>query len=886
MQIDNGIYKSYKGEFMRTFRSFIALFIVFVLMIQMMPVLKVKAEEVVFEDPALEQAIIDHRGYEGPITVSYLEGLSFLNIENYGIESLNGLEYATNMKYLMMSDNQITDISSLTTMKNLRSVEFKNNQIKDLTPLTLLKELNHIMASNNQISNIGITSGLTKLEEIYIAGNNVSDLTPLKKIISLKVLDVSNNNVLSIEPVRDLVSLNNLNFSGNSVRDITPLMNLRNLEKLDAAGNCINLNSKTNKSVIEFMQKNNIDFNVDDQDTRGQDISIDEEQDIKLKWNTLYDDELADSDYHVSVNNYAYGNGIYVSIEGYTSKDGVKWKKNANFNRKYPFSGIVWGKNKFVALGGFYDDGKTWTSKDGINWTENKQKFDANGAMNDITFNGKIFVAVGGNNYGGRIVSSSDGVNWTVRSKDIPTDVKGIAWGNGTFVAMGYQESVCAVSKDGIKWKKVKLPTKESLWDICFVNGTFIAVGNWAFITSKDGVKWTAHSSNGYYWNEIYKVKDRYFLEGFKYVDERTKKESIKISRTSKDGKTWTDIKSKSEGFQIKNITSDGKKYYSYPLEGTFTSTDGVNWKLSQKENIRPWSLSRSAVGNGKLVAVGGDLDRMDPEIEKKDFRFCLQISSNGTYKYASDIGKYPLNDVIWTGKNFFAVGYGGTMMTSRDGLKWEKQKSPTGESLNRIIKVKNTYYVVGSNGLILSSKNLKTWTKQKTNVKSELKSIAWNGKSFVAVGSESLMLISDNGTKWTKIKRSDKNDYSDIVWAKGNFVVTSFDTISYDNNSKMASMIYKSTDGKKWSETVMEDNWGRDGKGEGFYGIVFTGDMFVALGCGGTISLSKDAIHWTLQDDVKGLIAFTNGQVLDGKMYVISLREIVYFADLKSISK
>lgn len=885
---------------MRRFRSYLALFIVFVLLLQMMPVLKVKAEEIEtdewtleemgkeieIEDPILEQAIRSNLAYDGPLTERIMSGLDYLSEASGEIKSLKGLEYAVNMKYFMLPENHVTDISPLANMKKLKSVELRGNKIKDLTPLESLTELETVDVSNNQISDIKALSEKSKLERLYLSGNNISDLTPLEKSFALKELNVTDNKITTIETVKGFLSLEYFGFSNNRVKDILPLENLDKLKTVGAMENYIDIKDKTNKSVLSSLKKRNVDIMISNQQVEIKDIPVKEEQDIKLKWNTLYDDEQADADYHVSANEYAYGNGIYVSLDGYISKDGVKWKKNTSFDKKYRFSGIVWGKDKFVALGGIYDDGKTWTSKDGINWTENKKEFDSNGTMEEIAYNGKIFVAVGGNNYGGRIVSSTDGINWTVRSKDIPTDVKGIAWGNGTFVAMGYEESVCAVSKDGIKWKKVKLPTKESLWDICFVNGTFIAVGNWAFITSKDGVKWTAQSSNGYYWNEIYKVKDRYFLDGFKYVDENTKKESVKISRTSKDGKTWTDIKSNAAGFQIRDITSDGKKYYSYPTEGTFTSTDGVNWKLGKKENIRPWSLSRSAVGNGKLVAVGGDLDRMDPEIEKKDFRFCLQISSDGTYKYASDIGKYPLNDVIWTGKNFFAVGYGGTMMTSKDGLKWDKQKSPTGESLNRVIKVKNTYYVVGSNGLILSSKNLKSWSKQKTNVKSELNSIAWSGKSFVAVGNKSLMLISDNGVKWTKIKRSDKNNYSDIVWAKGTFVVTSFDTISYDDNSKMASMIYKSADGRKWSETVMEDNWIRNGEGEGFYGIVYAGNMFVALGCGGTISLSKDAIHWKLQDDTKGLIAFTNAQVLNGKMYVMGLMEIVYFTDLKSIIK
>lgn len=862
---------------MRSSKRYLVIFIAFVLLFQMNPVYKVRAEGIIFGDPILEKAIRSQLAYDGPITEEMMASLNYLDITKGEVKSLQGLEYAINMEYLTISQNQVTDISPLSNMKKLCILEMPGNKISDLSPLMSLTELTHIYLSDNQISNISALSGLTKLEYLSINNNKINDLTPLAALTALKELYVVNNKITSIEPVRSLTSLETFAFSDNQVTALSSLQDLKNLKEVSAANNCINLKDKANQNAIVLLKQNKVAVNTDNQKVKEQEVVT--KKDIKLTWKTLYDETIADSDYHLDTDEYTYGNGIYVSKDGYTSKDGVKWKKNSEF-KDVKLVDIAWGKNKFVGLG---YEGKTWISKDGIHWTLNKQVFDSNGMMDEIAFSGKIFVAVGGNSYGGRIFSSEDGINWTVRSKDIFTDIKGVAWGNGTFVAMGYEGAICAVSKDGIKWKKVKLPFESyyNLWNICYANGVFVAVGDCVLVTSKDGVNWTAHSSNGIYWSDIYWVKDRFYLEGFRYADERKKKEIILINRTSRDGKTWTDLKSSTTGFEIETMEYDGKNYVSYPYKGKFTSSDGVNWKLKKSTNHKPWDINRSAIGNGKLVAVGGDLDILDPEVESFDFQGLLQISPNGTNKYSMVKGKYPLYDLVWTGKRFFAVGYQGLMMSSTDGLKWVESKSPTSETLYRIIKVKNTYYVTGTHGLILSSKDLKTWVKQKTNVKSDIKSIAWNGKTFVAVGDEALMLVSDNGIKWSKVKRSDTNNYSDIVWAKGTFVVTSSDT-SY---STKTSMLYKSADGKKWTESSLSDNWSREGVGEGYYGIYYTGDLFVALGCGGTISLSEDAVHWTIQD-VSMQMIMKSAQVLNNKMYVFGSRSIVYVADLKDVSR
>jgi hypothetical protein len=238
-------------------------------------------------------------------------------------------------------------------------------------------------------------------------------------------------------------------------------------------------------------------------------------------------------------------------------------------------------------------------------------------------------------------------------------------------------------------------------------------------------------------------------------------------------------------------------------------------------------------------------------------------IDSSGKYQYNLEFEKFPLYDVVWKGNYFFAVGSQGLMMTSKDGLKWAKAASPTSESLYRIIEAKGTFYTVGSGGVILSSKDLKNWKKHKTPVTSALNSITWDGQTFVAVGVKGVVLVSSDGSTWTKLKSFSTYDYTDITWGNGMFVIASSDG---------RSSIFKSPDGRKWSEGpayAIE-----------LYNVVFTGEMFVAVGRKGTVMLSYDAIHWQ-ERNIPVNALWENAQVFNDKLYIFGYHSDIYYAEL-----
>ena len=187
----------------------------------------------------------------------------------------------------------------------------------------------------------------------------------------------------------------------------------------------------------------------------------------------------------------AFGNGLFVSIRKTTnstsfSPDGRQWVGST-----MPFTGdwmsIAWGVDKFVAVasagttGAYSGNGITWTS---MNMPSTAQGWYA------VTYGDDKFVAVGNTS---TTAYSSDGISWT-GSSIANTNWTGVAYGNGTFVAVAGFGQSGAYSYDGINWNLSNLPTNGGgIKFITYGNGYFIVTNyvSTAINYSRDGINWS-----------------------------------------------------------------------------------------------------------------------------------------------------------------------------------------------------------------------------------------------------------------------------------------------------------------------------------------------------------------------------------------------------------
>jgi hypothetical protein len=249
----------------------------------------------------------------------------------------------------------------------------------------------------------------------------------------------------------------------------------------------------------------------------------------------------------------------------------------------------------------------------------------------------------------------------------------GVAYGNGRWVAVGYNGSFNATiltSTDGISWTNVTT-----------INGTFgvlksvayngsnlwVAVGN-DILTSSDGLVWNQTTSIPTYYSAFQSVA----FGGGKWVVLCS--DINKYGRTimtSDDGMTWIAGQGIPFSYWGYGAFFAEGKWLAVGDDSTYgsgynllTSTDGLNWGSVSNTNFSTTTVSISIhYGNGLWVAT----------------RFgapTIITSSNGGVTWAAASGTPFNNDggiaVAFGNGNWVAVGRGGgNILTSTNGTSW-----------------------------------------------------------------------------------------------------------------------------------------------------------------------------------------------------------------------
>ena len=254
-----------------------------------------------------------------------------------------------------------------------------------------------------------------------------------------------------------------------------------------------------------------------------------------------------------------------------TEAFGSKWNTAANTTSGDAYC-ITFGANLFVA-GGYYDVAATFypvaiTSPDAINWTQTPIPAAASGTITRIAFGNSKFVAGATSNE--QIFYSSDGLTWSISASTSPSEMKGLAYGNGKWVG------VCSIGP---------FPTE------------------FTPITSIDnGVTWTT----GVQQSSLFSgATDLFFYNGLFIATTRTDK-----IVTSVDGITWTlsaDLQTLLSSIAIAGITFGNNVFCAITITGGIAiSSDLTNWTLVQAAYTSPnYAFNDIDFFNGRFIAVG-----------------------------------------------------------------------------------------------------------------------------------------------------------------------------------------------------------------------------------------------------------------------------------------
>ncbi len=188
-------------------------------------------------------------------------------------------------------------------------------------------------------------------------------------------------------------------------------------------------------------------------------------------------------------------------------------------------------------------------------------------------------------------------------------------------------------------------------------------------------------------------------------------------------------------------------------------------------------------------------------------------------------------------GTVYVAVGAGGAMYSSTDGIAWTALTSGVASNLNAAL-CSGVCLAAGDGGAMLYSADATTWTPRNPGSANNLYAIAKSSALFVAVGAKGTIVTSADGITWAAAANSaTANDlyavsvYSNSLW------------VAVGANGTVVT----SNDGSTWKSVA--SNTALDLKGITYGTNSTTAALtFVAVGASGTLVTSPDAVTWTVQ--------------------------------------
>jgi hypothetical protein len=163
------------------------------------------------------------------------------------------------------------------------------------------------------------------------------------------------------------------------------------------------------------------------------------------------------------------------------SSDGINWTEGGTLSQTYGWRCGAYGNGVYVICS---NNGKDINySYDGISWANAGNI----GAINDVAFGNGVFVATAFNPNKTAYVSSN-GINWTTVSLPNNASYFGIAFGDGKFVAVSYNQPP-AYSYNGYDWANGDISVNAAWTAVDYGNGVFETC---AITSSNTGI-----SSNG-----------------------------------------------------------------------------------------------------------------------------------------------------------------------------------------------------------------------------------------------------------------------------------------------------------------------------------------------------------------------------------------------------
>jgi hypothetical protein len=178
------------------------------------------------------------------------------------------------------------------------------------------------------------------------------------------------------------------------------------------------------------------------------------------------------------------------------------------------------------------------------------------------------------------------------------------------------------------------------------------------------------------------------------------------------------------------------------------------------------------------------------------------------------------------TASTFIAVGTGGGLYSSANGISWTALTSNVATNLNAVQYVDARFVAVGDTGLVLVSSDSVTWTPI-TLTSNNLYALTVNGSRIVTVGANGVILTSGDGLAWAPQNSGTSKDLYGIVFGNGLYVAVGAE-----------GTVLTSADGVTWQTQAPQTSLN-------LKSIAYGAGRFVAVGASGALVTSTDGVTW-----------------------------------------
>jgi hypothetical protein len=434
-----------------------------------------------------------------------------------------------------------------------------------------------------------------------------------------------------------------------------------------------------------------------------------------------------------------------------------------------------------------------------------------------LAFGDGSFVAVSRD--GAIMASSGSDGGWTRQHFPHTGGLLGAAYGDGVFVVTQIDAKILLRSEDAANWGP--FTTGTGIYDRCyyitFGGGSFVGVGDDAYTFLYDGDDdWNRYPSPP--------AVDGLVRAAYGTVGEANRYVAVGSHiQWSADARGWTQSAVSVPAGGIGAVAYGDGKFVAVAAAGStvYTSENGQNWTSSQTN--APAGMADMTFGAGKFVAVGS--------------AGRAAASGDGASWTASELDPDDSFRAVRHGNGIFmALGANGSVYTSADGETWTRRAGGRLMSYKHIVYGGTKFVAVGDSGVSVSGDG-KDWVRK--NAGKRLQSAAYGDGVFVAVGdSGAVFTSSDGGETWGERNRGNSVMLSSVTYGNGIFLAGG------RSGTSETRVLLSSENGQDWSEIISVTGWGQQAPTV----MAFGAGKFMSAGSGaggsggGTLRTSSDA--------------------------------------------